>query len=437
MTSSRRVRFGAALAVTSVGLGAVACGSTDAGLDDATNDDVEVIAAVADRAPSDPRAAGDAGRLVTEFGFDLYGQVRNESGDVVVSPYSVAAALAMTRAGAAGLTAEEMDLVLHADGVDDLHAAFGSLDATLATRSREIEVPEGEPLVVELSFGNALWPQRGFPFEQDFLARLAEHYGVGVNGVDYANDTEAARQAINGWVATETRDRITELLSPGVLGPNTRLVLTNALYLNAPWQFPFDEGATRDAEFTLLDDGTVTVPFMALTDTLRYGDGDGWSAVELPYAGGSLAMTVFVPDPGAFAVQETGLDAAMAETVAAALIASDVELRLPSWEHRTQVTLNEALQSLGMPSAFGPEADFSAMSSEPLVISDVVHEVFVSVDEAGTEAAAATAVVMVETAAPAAPSVSLNVDRPFLYWIVDTETDAILFLGRVTDPSVS
>ena len=244
---------------------------------------------------STARAAANAGAAVTGFGFDLYATTRAIDGNLAVSPYSVAAALAMTRAGAVGTTAEEMDRVLHADLVDDLDAAFGSLDGELATRPGEFPIPDSDPVVLELSFANALWPQRDFPFEQDFLDRLGRNYGAGVNLVDYVADVEGARQAINGWVADETRDRIPELIPEGVLGPLTRLVLTNALYLNAPWEYPFLDGATVDAEFRLLDGTTVSTPMMLLDEGLGYGTGDGWAAVRLPYVGGDLAMLVTRP----------------------------------------------------------------------------------------------------------------------------------------------
>ena len=399
-------------------------------------DGFQIVSAAVERSPSDPAAASDAGTAVGAFGFDLYAALRSTPGNLAVSPYSVAAALAMTRAGAAGVTADEMDTVLHVDLVADLDAAFGSLDAELATRAGDIPSPAGEPIALDLSFGNALWPQDGFPFETTFLESLADHYGAGVNVVDYLADTEVARRAINGWVAEQTRDRIPELIAPGVVDSSTRLVLTNALYLNAPWQFPFNEGGTRDGDFTLFDGTTTTVPFMSVTERFATTAGDGWQAVQLPYAGGALSMTVLVPDADRFTDIEADLRSVQHD-VDTSLTGGTVELRLPSWEYRTQIGLNDPLRALGMVTAFGDGADFSAMSPEPLFVSEVVHEVFVSVDEDGTEAAAATAVVMAETAAPADDPIRLDVDRPFMYWITDDATGALLFVGRVVNPAES
>lgn len=411
---------------------AAACGDDDEG---PSGGATGVVVADVEREPADPAAAATAGEALTETGFDLYRVLRGTDGNLAVSPYSVAAALSMTRVGAAGDTALEMDAVLHAELVDDLPVAFGSLDAELASRPGEFPNPtDGDPLVLELSFANALWPQSGFPFEDAFLETLARHYGAGVNVVDYVEDTEGAREEINGWVAEQTRDRIPELIAEGVLSTMTRLVLTNALYLNAPWQTPFEEEATDDGDFTLLDGTTVAVPLMRQSEQLAHAAGDGWQAVRLPYVGGALSMVVLVPDDGRFEEIESALDAALVDEIEASAADRQVVLALPRWEFRSQLGLNEPLRELGMVAAFGDGADFSAMSSEPLFVSDVVHEVFVSVDEEGTEAAAATAVVMAETSAPIDEPVELTVDRPYLFWIVDEPTGAVLFLGRVLDP---
>jgi serpin B len=339
----------------------------------------------------------------------------------------------MARTGAAGATGDEIDAVLHAELAGDVAVALGSLDAELAQRPGTFPAPDGEDRAVELSFANALWPQRGFPFLDAFLEGLGTRFGAGLHVVDYVEDHEGARRAINGWVDDETAGRIPELVPDGVLTTTTRLVLTNALYLNAPWAHPFDPGATSPVPFHRLDGTTTPVPTMHLGADLAYAAGDGWQAVELPYLGDELAMVVVVPDAGGFDAVEADLDPVLVDAVAAALEPRAVDLALPAWEQRTQASLEDPLVALGMPTAFSDGADFSAMSPEPLAITDVVHEVFVAVDEAGTEAAAATAVVVGETAAPAEP-VELVIDRPFLYWIVDRTTGALLFLGRVVEP---
>ncbi len=421
----------ALLAVSSAGLGG--CGDDDVTTDD--NDTIRFMSVDAPRAPVDSEEAVHAGEAVTALGVDLYAQVRSGEDNLAVSPYSVAVALAMTRAGAEGTTAAEMDTVLHADVTTDLHAAFGSLAGSLAERPGTFPVGEGDPAELVLTFGNAVWPQNGSPIEDDFLRTLAEHYGAGVQAVDYAGDAEGARQAINGWVADRTRDRIPELIPAGTLSGLTRMVLTNAVYLNAPWLHPFAVAETSVGEFTLLDGRSVSGPLMNLNAELRYGSDNGWQAVELPYAGGELSMVVFVPDAGRFTEFEDKLGTDLIDEVNGALSARQVDLGLPPWEFRTQLALTNALRELGMRTAFSDAADFSAMSPEPFLVSDVLHEVFISVDEDGTEAAAATAVVMGITAAPVDPPISLTVDRPYLFWIVDGPTGASLFLGRVTDPT--
>ena len=401
-------------------------------------DVIQLLVGSAERAAVNNDAATTASELITAVGGDLYGELRADAdGNLAVSPYSIVSALAMTRAGAAGTTAAEMDTVLHVDLVDDLDAAIGSLDGALSTRPGTFPMPEGDPVEIELSFGNALWPQQGFEFEASFLDTLVEHYGTGVYAVDYVTDSEGARGAINDWVSDQTQQRIPELITPGVLDNLTRLVLTNAVYLNAPWQFPFQDGATADAEFELLDGTTVDTPRMRLSESLGYATGDGWQAVALPYVEGDLAMVVLVPDAGKFDAVEAALSANLIVEVQADLAANQVNFGLPKWEFRAQTDLKAPLASLGMPSAFSDSADFSNMSSGPLFISDVLHEVFVSVDERGTEAAAATAVAMSLTAAPADPPIDLMVNRPFLFWITDQPTGAALFLGRVLDPTQS
>jgi serpin B len=341
----------------------------------------------------------------------------------------------MTRAGAEGQTAAEMDEVLHAP--DDLHEAMNALDTALAERAgprTNRSDGEGE---VALSVANSLWPQVGFDFEEPFLDLLAAQYGAGLHPVDYDADTEGARREING---DRTNELIPELLVEGILSKDTVLVLVNALYLKAPWAAPFSEGATENAPFTLLDGSTVDAPLMTVSDDFRYGTGDGWQAVKLPYAGEELAMTVIVPDEGAFADVEAGFDEARLAEVLDSLEPRQVNLDLPRFDLDVSFSLAETLAALGMPTAFDENrADFSAMTTEaPLFISAVEHQATITVDEEGTEASAATAVVMDEVSAPA-PSdlpVDLTVDRPFLFTVTDIETGAVLFLGRVLDPTI-
>jgi len=341
-------------------------------------------------------------------------------------------ALAMTYAGARGVTAEEMAAVLHVD-LDDpaFHAAMNALDLALESRSFK----SGDDRV-QLSIANSLWGQDGLAFEQPFLDTLAEDYGTGMRLVDFKAAAEKARVQINDWVASQTNDKITDLIPAGVLNDLTRLVLVNAVYLDATWALQFDPNDTSDGSFTTLAGTQVTVPMMRQTSSFSYAKGDGWQAVQLPYSGNKLAMLLIVPDQGRFTDVEQELGSGLLSEAVAGLSPASVALTVPKFTFRTQAQLGSALKTLGMPTAFDPNsADFSGMTTEEqLLIDEVIHEAYIAVDEEGTEAAAATAVVMRATSAPMV-DVTFEIDRPFIFALRDTETGALLFLGRVTDPS--
>jgi serpin B len=253
--------------------------------------------------------------------------------------------------------------------------------------------------------------------------------------VDYVADTEGARKLINGWVSDQTEQRIPELLVPGVLAPDSRLTLVNAIYLKAPWLEPFAVEATEPGPFTRADGTTVQVPLMGASAAMRHARGTGWQAVEIPYIGGSLAMTVIVPDD--LASFEAALTADQLASITGALAETQVTLTFPKFSIETKAQLADVLAALGMPSAFADGADFSGITTaEQLVISDVIHQANIDVDEKGTEAAAATAVVMRATGMPVEP-VTVRVDRPFIFALRDVPTGAVLFLGRVGDPSIT
>jgi serpin B len=375
------------------------------------------------------------------FSYDLYALLAQEAGagNLVFSPTSITTALAMTYAGAAGLTADEMAATLHftLQG-EGLHQAFNSLDVALESRNFEESGPEGKKQGVVLRTANSLWAQQDLTFEQPFLDTLAANYGAGVRLVDYKTATETARQAINQWVAGETNDKIPELIAQGVLNAMTRLTLVNAVYMDATWASRFTPEATADGVFTTLEGSQVTIPMMSQTETFLYAAGDDWQAVELPYLGNQLAMFLIVPEAGRFAEVESRLGTGLlGEAYDSLSPGYEVGLTMPKFEFRTQVALSDALRTLGMTTPFDPgTADFSGMTlEEALFVSDVIHEAYIKVDEEGTEAAAATAVIMEATAAPVGEFVSLTVDRPFLFVIGDLETKTILFLGRVTDPT--
>ncbi len=383
------------------------------------------------RACADPVAAQDARAALDAFSADLYKVVAREPGNVVLSPYSVGVALAMTRAGAIGETAGQMDKVLHASLSKDINAGFNALDQALAKRPGKYAMGD-QTLELELATANRLWGQTDFKFEAAFLDQLARSYGAGMQVVDYKNAHEAARRAINDWVAARTRDRIKDLIPEGVLDEQTRLVLTNAIYLKAAWLLRFSDAVP--GTFRRADGSEVQAQLMSESENLPYGAGDGYQALRLPYVGG-LSMVVIVPDAGKLGAVERGLGGATLRRIVNGLSGTHVVLSMPKFSFRSKAQLKGALGELGMPIAFTDRADFSGMTKqEPLEIADVIHQAFIAVDEKGTEAAAATGVVMRATAAPL-KQVELRIDRPFLFVIQDDETGTILFMGRVADPT--
>jgi serpin B len=252
--------------------------------------------------------------------------------------------------------------------------------------------------------------------------------------LDFASAPEEARTTINEWVSEQTEERIKDLIPQGAIDALTRLVLTNAIYFNAAWANPFEEAATHDGPFHLLDGSEASVPLMKQTEGFGYAEGEGYQAVELPYDGRELAMVVLLPREGQFEEFEGGLDAAQAEQIIGSLAYRQVALTMPKFEFESEFMLRDTLAALGMAEAFSEQADFSGMTGQrDLFISDVVHKAFVSVDENGTEAAAATAVIMKLTAAVEEPA-EMTMDRPFIFLIRDLETGAILFVGRVVEP---
>jgi serpin B len=351
--------------------------------------------------------------------------------NVVLSPASIVLALAMVRPGARGETAAQMDAVLGSLATNEHAAWLNALDAALATRSGRYPDGSGTPRQVTLRLANAAFGQRGLAFQPAYLAVLAEDFGAGLRLVDYQSDPDGARQTINGWVDQATEGRISQLLAPGAVDPLTRLVLVNALYFAAPWLVPFPAAASGPAPFRLANGETVEVPTMHLQGDLRYSAQGGWQALELPYVGGSLALTlVLPPDQGA-----TGLSQATLDGLLAGLGQRSVRLALPRFTVETRANLVEPLAALGISLLFDPQrADLSGISAqEQLYVTTVAHQARIRVDEAGTEAAAATAVVVGTTALPA-DEVEVRVDRPFWFVLRDLPTGAVLFLGRVGDP---
>ncbi len=369
----------------------------------------------------------------TAFAFDLYQQLLSgNTGNLFYSPYSISVALSMARAGAKGGTLSQMDQAMHYTlSGDALYQAFNALQLALAAEQKN----EGNPSENDFTLNvvNAAWGQNGYKFLQAYLDTLAENYSAGMRLVDFQSDPEKARQAINDWVAQQTAQKIKDLIPQGSITPLSRLVLTNAIYFNSPWLSPFNESATKDGTFTNLDDKQSTVPMMNTQHTFGYAQGDGYQVVELPYSGDKLSMLVLVPDSGQFGRIEKSLSQDLVASIRQNLQSSSVQLSMPKFKVESDVALSDILKKMGMADAFDPnKADLSGMDgTRSLFISDVLHKAYVSVDEKGTEAAAATAVVIGTLSMPS-QVVTLTIDRPFIFLIQDNQSGSILFVGRVT-----
>jgi serpin B len=430
------------------------------------------------RAPADPADAKAAAASVNAFAIDAYRQLLRDPGlelatkNAVFSPTSIVLALGMTRAGARGDTAAEMDDVLHVAGWDQLGPGLNALSQALAARSERWVDEDDAPREVALRIANTTFAQRGWKLEEDFLDAIAAAFGAGVNLVDYIADPEAARRTINAWVKRETADRIPELLEPSNVTSDTRLYLVNAIYMKAEWDEWFNEGGTEPRTFTRLDGSRTEVPTMvayrgALSPVTPFASGDGWQATELRYRtspdgqGSPLAMTLIRPDD--LSAFESAMTTKVLDRIVAALDAErdgwndvdcpngsdagcypyDLELYLPKFGIETRAPLGDLLVTLGMPTAFDPAAaDLTGIHipKDPFdnpFIKNVIHQANIDVDEKGTEAAAATAVGVDTGGGPSALDlITFRLDSPFLFLLRDVETGAILFMGRVVDPSV-
>jgi serpin B len=403
-------------------LAASACGSTSprAGV-------VETRSKVA-------RAAGGASTAAAVAGTDalavaLYRRLATGDGNLVFSPFSIELALAMTRNGARGETRIQMDDVLGAPAGSALDDSMNALEQALASRSGDFPRLDGTDHVY-LSTADRMWTQTGLPFEQPFLDVLARDYGAGVNPVDFSANPETARRAIDSWVSAQTHDKINDLIPEGGVDTFTRIALVNAIYFKAPWAVRFD--LPTDEPFTPRSGARHDVPTITGGEHGSYGSGPGWKAAEIPYIGQHLSMVVIEPDDlHSFEATLTGPKLA---AITGGLRQNLTSIRLPTFKFDQKFDLAGQLDALGMPDAFDPNrADFSGMTThDQLLLSHVFHQAYIAVDQHGTEAAAATAVIG-ETMS-LMPGSTLVVDHPFLFAIRDDQTGAILFLGRVTQP---
>lgn len=369
------------------------------------------------------------------FGFDLYRRLQKEPGNLIISPASITTALAMTWGGAKGETAAEMKKVLHfAGSAEEVMATSGKLALSLESPSRPIT----------FRIANQLFGEKTFKFEQPFLDKTKSAYGAPLELLDFKSSAEDARGKMNGWVAQKTEKRITDLIPKNGVDSDTRLVLVNAIYFLGDWQDPFEKEQTRPASFSTTSTSKIDVPTMNQTSRYKHAKRDGVQALELPYKGGEMSMLIIVPDAvdGLGAVEKS-LDAKKLDELVGAMKPAQVWASIPKFEiaPAASLSLGDHLIALGMKSAFdGGKADFTLIANPPspadrLYIGKVFHKGFVKVDEKGTEAAAATAVVMPRGGGAPDKPIEFKADRPFFFVIRDNASGLVLFMGRVLDPS--
>jgi serpin B len=376
------------------------------------------------------------------FAFDLYSRLREREGNLVVSPVSVATALGMVLAGARGETAEEITAVLQVAGLsrDEAHRAAADLQNDLNGR--------GEERDFTLSIANRLWAQEDQTILDDFSALIKKHYGADIGRVDFINHPDAAVKQVNAWAARATRDKIPAALDREHVNDLTRLILVNAVYFKARWASPFEEHNTESLDFFRTAEDTVKVPTMYRFGHFRFQHVNGVKALRMPYQGGKLAIMLLLPDEIDGLVQLEQRLASSSFRDWSKVTHQSVSVWLPKFTFTVDLRLNGLLSLMGMPSAFDPQsADFSRIDGirpidsnrdEGLFVQDVIQRAFVELDEEGTEAAATTSVTTKkksEMLTPAAPPAEFRADHPFLFVVHDEETDVILFMGRVTDPT--
>jgi len=416
------------------------------------------------------RAAEEASKQIAavsnNFAYALYKKLGEKEGNLFFSPSSIHTALTMTWTGARDLTALEMYGVLNlpvwqipappeprtgrgVPGAPQMFRYWGPEGVGQSYKAFLSRLEPGKDAKCQLHVANALWGQKGAKWLDEFVKTTRDNYGAGLQEVDFAKETEAARKTINDWVEKQTKEKIKELLQKGDVDAATALVLTNAIYFKGDWASKFNQKSTRDEEFKIAADKKVVVPMMRQTGSFAYAEASDTQILKLPYAGGELSMIVLLPKEAAgLPALEKSLAAGplwMGQRSAADMIVSawleelrkrQVDVRLPRFQLKTRYYLQEPLSAMGMPDAFVPEkADFSGMDgTKSLFISTVIHQAFVDVNEEGTEAAAATGVAISVTSVQIDKPPEFRADHPFLFLIRHEKTGAILFLGRVMNP---
>ncbi|MBI5389913.1 serpin family protein [Candidatus Woesearchaeota archaeon] len=383
---------------------------------------------VTNQTDSTPQGMQQVVNANNQFSFDLYAQLdKSEQGNIFYSPYSIAAALAMTAEGANGKTADEIQSVFHFPEQSVLRPNFAAIYNNLNQRSS----------VYQLSTGNALWVQYDYPLLDEYTSTVEQYYGGKVANLDFKQATEQSRQTINAFIEQQTNNKIKGIIPQGYIDPMTRLVLTNAIYFKGTWAWEFDKSETRDQDFKITPTNVVKTPMMFMDPNkarFLYAATDDAQLLELPYKGDKLSMLIILPTENLDAI-ESSLSAEKLNQYKSQMKATKLDaIYLPKFTFDTKYFMKGTLSALGMPTAFSGAADFSGMSGKKdLQISEVIHQAFVSVDEEGTEAAAATAVV-IRVSAAILPTNVFRADHPFIFIIQEKAKGNILFMGRVTDP---
>lgn len=371
----------------------------------------------------------------TNFCFDLYNELKssevNEGKNLVFSPYSISAAMAMLYVGARGETETQIQEGMHYDlGQQDTHPAFNALDLELKSREENSIIKEDENLT--LNIVNAFWQQSGYPVEPDYLDTLVLNYGAGIYTVDFQSDITNAIEAINEWGNINTNGMIPELLRDGDLDSNTVLVLTNAIYFHGDWLQKFGPNGTQNEDFYTLSGEVITTPTMYTNAGYDYLLDDDFDAVELPYIGKEISMVIIVPKEDKFTIVEDGLDYSMINSIIASLEFGNLFLYLPKFTIELGIDLNDIFFNLGMTNMFSSGANLSGLTPNSIYIEKIQQTAVIDVNENGTVAVAATAVIPVETPPE---GYTFQINRPFIFILRDNITGTILFIGRVLDPT--
>lgn len=362
------------------------------------------------------------------FAFEIYAKTKKDTGNTFMSPYSISSALAMTYAGAKTETEIQMSKVLHFSlSQKGFHKEFKTLnDSLLALNKKDLE----------LKIANSLWIEKDYVFLKDYLTFINAYYNSGVKKTDFKKQTEKSRLEINKWVELQTNNKIKELIKPNVLSQLTRLVIVNAIYFNGTWDKKFDKKLTQNNDFLAEGENSVSVPFMNVTEQYKYYENDNFQLLDIPYKGKTVSMIILLPKkntglPGI----EKSLNWNNYVEYTNAMVYKRIKISIPKFNMKSEFELKESLSDMGMPLAFGKEADFSGITgNKDLMIDKVIHKTFIKIDETGTEAAGSTAVVLIEKSGMPQDPIEFTANHPFIFVIKDNTNNCILFIGRVSNP---